>query len=145
MHEQDRAEGHANCDAFRQIAEDRQQEGCGKDCCLAPVVAQDCRDLVLLHHVPGDGGKNRGESCQRDIGCQRSGHEHEEQQEERMQHPGDGTMRVGANIGGRTGNRAGGADAAEQGARDVCIALRDKFAVRAVPSAGHAIGNDSRQ
>ena len=62
-----------------------------------------------------------------------------------MQHAGDGPVRAGAHVGRRARDRARDADAAEQARRDVGDALRHELAVRAMPAARHAVGDDGRQ
>ena len=56
----------------------------------------------------------RAEAGERDVGGQRRRHQHEQQQVERVQHPGDRTARAGAHVGRGARDRAGDADAAER-------------------------------
>ena len=67
------------------------------------------------------------------------------EQEQRVQHAGHGAVRAGAHVGRRARDRARHADAAEQARGDVGDALGDELAVRAMPAARHAVGDDGRQ
>ena len=100
---------------------------------------------VSLHHVPGDHRQHAGQRRERDVAGERRGQQHEEKQEQRMQHAGDRAVRAGAHIGGGAGDGAGDADAAEQGGADVGDALRHQLAVGAVPAPGHAVGDHGRE
>ena len=62
-----------------------------------------------------------------------------------MQHARDRAARAGADVGGGARDGAGDADAAEQGRADIGDALRHQFAIRAVPAAGHAVGDHRRE
>ena len=106
---------------------------------------QQRRELVLLRHVPGHRRKHGGQCRKRNVSRERRTHEHEQQQEGRMHHAGDGTASAGAYIGRRARDRAGHADAAEQGRGDVGDALRHQFGIRAMTASGHAVGDDRRQ
>ena len=77
------------------------------------------RELVLLGHVPGDDGEHAGERRERDVGGQRRGEQHEQQEEDRVQDAGDRPVRAGPHIGRGAGDGAGDADAAEQRRADI--------------------------
>ena len=140
----DRADGEADHDSLRKIAEDGEQERRQQDDRISPRTAQQ-HELMVLRHVPGDDCEHGGEGRQRDVGRKRRRHQHEQQQENRVQHAGDGAARAGPNVGGSARDRAGDADAAKQCRADVGDALRHELAVRAMPAPGHAIGHHRRQ
>ncbi len=62
-----------------------------------------------------------------------------------MRHAGDGALSAGANIGRRACDRAGDAEAAEERGPDIGDALSDQFAVRAMASTGHPVGDHGRK
>ena len=96
-------------------------------------------------HVPGDDRKDSGQRSERDIGRERRGDEHEDEEEDGVEHARDRATRPGAHIGGRARDGAGDADAAKQRRHDIGDALGDQFAVGAMAAAGHAIGDDGRE
>ena len=145
MQEQQRADAEADEDAFGEVAEHDQQEGREQHDRIAARGPQQRRERILLGHVPGDHGKHAGERRQRDVARKRRGHQHEHQQEDRMQHAGDRAARAGADIGGGAGDVAGHADAAEKRRGDVGDALRHQLAVGAVAAPAHAVGDHRRQ
>ena len=107
--------------------------------------AQQHRELVLLRHVPGDDDQHGGERGERDVARERRRDQHEQQQEDRMQHARDRAARAGAHIGRGARDGAGDADAAEQRRADIGDALRHQFAIGAMAAAGHAVGDHRRQ
>ena len=143
--EQHRAEQEADDDAFGEVAEDDQHEGDEQHQRVAARGADQRPEGVLLHHVPGDIGEHAGECGERDVAGERRGDQHEDEQEERVQHARHRPMRAGPHIGRGAGDGAGGADAAEQRGADVGEALRDQLAVGAVAPPGHAVGHHRRQ
>ena len=86
-----------------------------------------------------------GERGQRDVARERRRDQHEQQQEDRMQHARDRPARAGADVGRGARDRAGDADAAEQRRADVGDALRHQLAIGAVAAPGHAVGDHRRQ
>ena len=62
-----------------------------------------------------------------------------------MDHPGNRAFCPRLDVGSRAGNCSGGRNAAEQGGADVADALGDKFHVRFVPSARHAVRDGRAQ
>ena len=59
-----------------------------------------------------------------------------------MQHARNRAARAGAHIRRGARDRAGDADAAEHAAGHIRDPLSDQFAIRAMPAAGHAVGDD---
>ena len=141
LDKEDRAEREADDDGFGQVAEDRQEECGGEDCRLSPTGPDENGDGRLLDHVPGDDGEDTRKSGKRNIGGKRRGHSHEEQDEQRVQHARDRTMRARAHIGCGPRDGASDAETAEERRSEIGRALCDKLAVRAVPTPGHAVGD----
>ena len=139
--EQHRAKRKAHDDAFGEIAKHRQQKSRQQHHRIAARTAQQRRKLMLLRHVPGHDREDTGQSRQRNVPGQGGGQQHEQKQERRVQHAGDGATRTGAHVGGGAGDRAGDTYATEHCRADIGHALGHQFAVRAVTAAGHAIGN----
>jgi len=136
MQEQERADPEAGEDACRQVAQDDEQEGRQQYHGIAARRESQGCEGVLLGHVPGDDDQHR-----RQRGC----HEHEQQQEGRMQHARDRAAGAGPHIGGGPGDRAGDADAAEQGRCDIGHALGHQLAIGAVTPPAHAVRDHGRQ
>ncbi len=145
MHEQERAEQHADADAGEQIEEYREQEGREQHHRVGERGAQQQAELGLVRHPPGDDDQHAGQRGQRDIGDERHRDEDEDQEIKRMHHAGDRTARAGADIGRGARNRAGHRHAAADRRRDIADALRDQFAVRAMAPSRHAVGDDGRE
>ena len=61
-----------------------------------------------------------------------------------MNHPRNGRLRAGANIGRGAGDGACGGKSAEHGRNDIGYALADEFHVRVVMVIAHAVRNHSR-
>ena len=70
-------------------------------------------EFGALRHVPGHNDQNGRKGAKRNVARKGRGHEHEEQDEARVQHARDGTMGAGPHIGCGAGNGAGGGDAAK--------------------------------
>ena len=84
-------------------------------------------------------------AAKRNIGRKRCGDQHEQQEENGVEHPRDGPVRPCPDV--RGGPRDGPRDTkpAEERRTDIGRALCDEFAVRTMPSPRHAIGDDSRE
>ena len=66
MNEQDRAKGKTDNDGFRQVAEDREQERYEEHGCIAPGSSQKRHERMPLEHPPGDDDEDRCKTRQRD-------------------------------------------------------------------------------
>ena len=142
--EQDRAEREADDDGLGEVAEDGQEECSAENRRLAPARAQQDRNGRLLDHVPCHDGKHARERGKRDVGGKGCRDEHEQENEDGMQHPRDRSMRTRTHVGRGPGDGPCHAEAAEERRADIGHALRDKLAVRTVPPSGHAVGDDRR-
>ncbi len=98
---------------FRQITEDDEAEGRREHDGVAARRADQRRKFPLLGHVPGDDREYGGQSGERDIARERRRDEHEEEQEGRMQEPGDRRARPGSDIGRRARDGSRDANPAE--------------------------------
>ena len=145
VQEKEGAERHADAYGDGEIGEDRQEEGRHQDSGVAPRRAQQAQELVPFGHVPGDDGEHASEARQGDVGGERCGQDHEQENVAGMEHAGDGTARAGADVRRRAGDGTGDAHPAEGHRGDIGGALGDKLAVGAVLSPAHAVGNHCRQ
>ena len=82
MDEEHGAEGEADDDRLGEVAEEGEAEGDEEHRRVAPGGAEQRADRRLFDHVPGDDGEHRGERGERDVGGERRGDEHEDQQEQ---------------------------------------------------------------
>ena len=90
---------------------------------------------------PGGGTVSR----MRDPGRRERGHQHEEQDEQRMQDTRDGAMRAGSDVGRRAGDRACHAHTAERDGGDVGDTLSQQLTIRTMLAPGHAVGHHGRK
>ena len=132
VHEEEAAEHHPDDYTFAQVAEHGDQEGRQKDDSAPARAPEDSDEFVPLGHVGCDDGEHGRQGGERDIGGKGRGDQYEDQEEERVQHAGDGSNGTGADVGGGAGDGAGSHDAAEEPGCDVCDPLRDELAVGAV-------------
>jgi len=119
------AKGEAHDDPLRQVAEDDEKQSDEQHDGVASRRSDQRSKGRALDHIPSDDGQNARQGGKGDIAGKRCGHQHEDENEERVQHAGDGTCATGADIGGSTGNRAGHAEAAEKAGTDVGDPLAD--------------------
>ena len=84
----------AGDDARAQIDEDHQHECHQQHDGIAPRGADQRRKFLLLGHIPGHHRQHARERRERNVGSERGRHEHEQQQEDRMQHARDRPARA---------------------------------------------------
>ena len=71
-------------------------------------MSEESTDRPFVFSVVEDDGENTGQGGERDISEKRRGQQHEQQQEDRVQHAGDRRAPARADVGGGAGDRAGG-------------------------------------
>ena len=133
MQEHERSERGADGDAGQEIDEDREQECREQDRGVGPRGAQQRREVRLVGHAPGDDDQHRRQRRKRDVSDQRHREQNEDQKIGRVKYTRDRPARAGADIGRGARDGAGGANAAKHDGCDIADALRDQFAIGAMP------------
>ena len=146
LHEQQRRQQHTHLDGHHQIEDDRQQKGQQQhqNIALGGALTQAHKGTPLAHiirHAEQDGG----DAGHGDEGC--VGHQHHQHQYQHggVDHARHGGAAAGLDVGGGTGDSAGGGDAAEQRRTHVADALCDQLRVGVVVGGHHTVGHHAGQ
>ncbi|MDT4852855.1 hypothetical protein FQZ97_871040 [compost metagenome] len=145
-HELQHGQNDADVHRDHQVAEHGQAEGDEQDGHVGPRRAlQHALEVFQFAHVVGDDEQDRGQGAERNVRGQRRQEQNDQHQGQGMSHTSQWPGGAIADIGGGSGDGAGGGEAAEQWSSQIGNALTDQLLIGVVLGPRHAIGHHGGQ
>ena len=138
---EDKADGNAGVEVDQQRQQQRNDQG-------QRVAARAFEEVVhfgQVQHVPADENQDCGQAGERDKFGNAGEQQHEQKQNYRLHNAGHRRIAAGFVVGGGAGDGAGGGNAGECHAHQVGGAFGDKFGVRVMVVAAHAVDDSGAQ